>query len=37
MIDHILQGGLDETARNLLGLPEKPTKPLQPYMPEEDI
>ena len=36
MLDHILKGGLDETARELLGLPEKPRKPLQPYMPEEE-
>ena len=36
MIDHIMKGGLDETARELLGLPEKPTRPMQPYMAEEE-
>ncbi len=37
MIDHILAGGLDEQARELLGLSEEPARPVQPYMPEEEL
>jgi hypothetical protein len=35
-IDHILSGGLDTQAENVLGLSTDPGPPMEPYMPEEE-